>query len=123
MRKQMPAAARRFDRPLSLSPSGGKPGREGSPHAAKSRRLSPQEGFQNAPLKPPLCIPPLAGSTVHPSSVYSHPITMQDRELYRRILGIQYPLRVASVLLTSRLFSSRKDFSQAALAINCLTVA
>ena len=27
------------------------------------------------------------------------------------------------VLLTSRLFSSRKDFSQAALAINCLTVA
>ncbi len=28
-----------------------------------------------------------------------------------------------SVLLTSRLFSSRKDFSQAALAINCLTVA
>ena len=27
------------------------------------------------------------------------------------------------VLLTSRLFSSRKDFSQAALAINCLRVA
>src|SRR5258708_16971527 len=28
-----------------------------------------------------------------------------------------------AVLLTSRLFSSRKDFSQAALAINCLRVA
>jgi hypothetical protein len=46
--------------PFPVSPSGGKPGRAGSPHAAKSGRLPPQEGFQSAPLKPPLCIPPVA---------------------------------------------------------------
>lgn len=44
--------------PFPVSPSGGKPGRAGSPHAANSGRLPPQEGFQSAPLKPPLCIPP-----------------------------------------------------------------
>src|SRR5271166_1794798 len=45
--------------PFPVSPSGGKPGRAGSPHAAKGGRLPPQEGFQTAPLKPPLCIPPV----------------------------------------------------------------
>ena len=58
------------ERPLSRSPSGGKPGRAGSPHAAgtlfasKKRwhtsmpRLPPQEGFQSAPLETPLAHPP-----------------------------------------------------------------
>ena len=45
--------------PFPVSPSGEKPGRAGSPHAAKGGRLPPQEGFQTAPLNPPLCIPPL----------------------------------------------------------------
>jgi hypothetical protein len=72
--------------PFPVSPSGGKPGRGGFPprrrqaarqrrgrrvwirglcerrwHASR-RRLPPQEGFQTASLKPPLCIPPLQGS-------------------------------------------------------------
>src|SRR5271157_5603728 len=34
---------------------------------------------------------------MHPNAVYSHPMTMEDRELYRRILGIESPWRVASV--------------------------
>src|SRR5271169_2202886 len=34
---------------------------------------------------------------MHPSGVYRHPITMEDRELYRRILGLESPWRVASV--------------------------
>ena len=34
---------------------------------------------------------------MHPNGVYRHPITMEDRELYRRILGIENPWRVASV--------------------------
>ena len=65
----MPAAARKFESPFPVSPSGGKPGRAGSPQPrtlrasptrwhASMRRLPPQEGFQSAPLKPPLRIPP-----------------------------------------------------------------
>ena len=66
--REVPAAARKFELPLSRFPSGGKPGRAGSPHAAgtlcasKKRwhtsmpRLPPQEGF--TPLKPPLAHPP-----------------------------------------------------------------
>ena len=34
---------------------------------------------------------------MHPNGVYSHPIVMEDRELYRRILGMESPWRVASV--------------------------
>ena len=34
---------------------------------------------------------------MHPDGVYRHPITMEDRELYRRILSIENPWRVASV--------------------------
>ena len=34
---------------------------------------------------------------MHRSGVYSHQTTMEDRELYRRILGIENPWRVASV--------------------------
>src|SRR6266478_5677087 len=34
---------------------------------------------------------------MHPNVVYVHLTTMEDRELYRRILGIEYPWRVASV--------------------------
>ena len=61
----------RLNSPFPVSPSGGKPGRAGSPHAAgtlcanKKRwhtsmpQLPPQEGFQSAPLKPPLRIPPM----------------------------------------------------------------
>ena len=36
---------------------------------------------------------------MHPIGVSIHPITMEDRELYRRILGIESPWRVASVNL------------------------
>src|SRR5215471_6490572 len=55
--------------PFPVSPSGGKPGRAGSPHAAgtlcatKKRwhtsmpRLPPQGGFQSAPLTPPCASP------------------------------------------------------------------
>ena len=56
--KKTAAGRRNLNPPFPVSPSGGKPGREGSPHAAKNRRLPPPEGFQPAPLKPPLCIPP-----------------------------------------------------------------
>ena len=34
---------------------------------------------------------------MRPDGVYRHPITMEDRELYRRILGIEHPWTVASV--------------------------
>jgi transposase len=34
---------------------------------------------------------------MHLGEVYNHPITMEDRELYRRILGIESPWRVESV--------------------------
>src|SRR5208283_4955897 len=95
-RGQLPAAARNLDAPFPVSPSGGKPGREGSPHAAKSGRLPPQEGFQGAPLKPPLCIPPPSAPPA-PAWACIHPISMEDRELYRRILGIESPWSVASV--------------------------
>src|SRR5215472_13414478 len=56
--------------PFPVSPSGGKPGREGSPHAADTLRASkrrwhtsvprlpPQEGFQSAPAETPLAHPP-----------------------------------------------------------------
>jgi hypothetical protein len=77
--RELPAAARKFERPLSRFPRRGKagagtgagfPGRAGSPHAAgtlcasKKRwhtsmpRLPPQGGFQSAPLNPPLAHPP-----------------------------------------------------------------
>jgi transposase len=41
---------------------------------------------------------------MHLGEVYNHPITMEDRELYRRISGIETPGRVESVdlQLTSR---------------------
>jgi hypothetical protein len=63
--KKKPAAARNLESPFPVSPSGGKPGREGSPHAgstlrasqkrwhASSYRLPPQEGLR------PLVHPPL----------------------------------------------------------------
>ena len=53
-------------------------------------------------------------------------ITIKDSALPTFVSAIGAPnvsALIPSVLLTSRLFSSRKDFSQAALAINCLTVA
>ena len=34
---------------------------------------------------------------MRPDGVYRHPITMEDRELYRRVLGIENPWRVVSV--------------------------
>jgi transposase len=34
---------------------------------------------------------------MHPDGVYRNPISMEDRELYRRILGIENPWSVASV--------------------------
>jgi hypothetical protein len=34
---------------------------------------------------------------MHPNGVSVHPMSMEDRELYRRILGIENPWRVASV--------------------------
>jgi hypothetical protein len=58
--------------PFPVSPSGGKPGRAGSPHAAGTLpasqlrwhasmpRLPPQEG-----LPPPLCIPPGPSAWMH----------------------------------------------------------
>src|ERR1700729_1659276 len=60
----MPAAARNWNAPFPVSPSGGKPGRAGSPHAGSTlrgqpkalarivRRLPPQEGCR--PLVDPL---------------------------------------------------------------------
>ena len=72
--RELPAAARKPELPLSRFPSWGKAGRAGSPHAAgtlcasKRRwhtsmpRLPPQEGFQSAPLKPPLRIPPMGAT-------------------------------------------------------------
>src|SRR5271157_3874585 len=95
-RGQLPAAARNLDAPFPVSPSGGKPGREGSPHAAKGGRLPPQEGFQSAPLTPP-CASPGGARAKRPDGGYRHPITMEDRELYRRILGIENPWTVAAV--------------------------
>src|SRR5271165_3952119 len=92
-----PAAARNLNPPFPFPPPGASRGGEGSPHAAKTRRLPPQEGIQSAPLNPPLCIPPLLAHGVHPNGVYVHPIPMEDRELYRRILGIESPWIVASV--------------------------
>ena len=62
--KEMPAAARNWNAPFPVSPSGGKPGRAGSPHAGSTlrgqpkalarivRRLPPQEGCR--PLVDPL---------------------------------------------------------------------
>ncbi len=51
-------------------------------------------------------------------------ITIKDSALPTFVSAIGAPnVSALTVLLTSRLFSSRKDFSQAALAINCLTVA
>ena len=64
----------RWNSPFPVSPSGGKPGRAGSPHAASTLRASkkrwhtsmprlpPQGGFQSAALKPPLRIPPMGAS-------------------------------------------------------------
>jgi hypothetical protein len=72
--RDLPAAARKSELPLSRFPLRGKPGRAGSPHAAstlcasKKRlhtsmpRLPPQEGFQSAPLNPPLRIPPIGAT-------------------------------------------------------------
>ena len=54
-------------------------------------------------MRPPLCIPPRAracsgyAGRTHPVAVYNHPTSMEDRELYRRILGIENPWRVESV--------------------------
>ena len=62
--RKLPAAARNLDAPFPVSPSGGKRGREGSPHADSTlrgqqkalartvRRLPPQEGCR------PLVNPP-----------------------------------------------------------------
>ena len=33
---------------------------------------------------------------MHPNGVSIHPMAMEDRELYRRILGVENPWRVAS---------------------------
>jgi hypothetical protein len=43
--------------PLSRFPHEERPGWEGDPHAARSGRLPPQEGFQRALLKTPLLSP------------------------------------------------------------------
>jgi len=56
--------------PFPFPPPGANRGGAGSPHAAKSGRLPPQEGFQNAPLKPPLWIPPPLAGGMHPNGVY-----------------------------------------------------
>jgi hypothetical protein len=79
--KRWPLAARTVDAPFPVSPSGGKPGREGSPHAAKTRRRPP---------------PRLVGPCT-PNGVVVHPIAVEDRELYRRILGVESPWSVTSM--------------------------
>src|ERR1700733_11965325 len=53
----MRAEASKNRSPFSVSPRG-KPGREGSPHAAKTARLPPQEGFQDRFAEIPLVHPP-----------------------------------------------------------------
>jgi hypothetical protein len=80
--------------PFPVSPSGGKPGRAGSPHAAgtlyasKKRwhtsmpRLPPQGGFQSAPLKPPLRIPPM-GTTGAASRWWG--LDLRDRSGRKRL--------------------------------------
>ncbi len=42
--KRVRRQAEELEFPLSRFPKRGKPGREGSPHAAKALRLPPQEG-------------------------------------------------------------------------------
>jgi hypothetical protein len=72
---------------FSFRPRGRTPGRDGSPHdlqaslpattavAPLGMRLPPQEGFQNAPLKTPLCIP----RSVHPHCLLVYSATTQQR--------------------------------------------
>lgn len=61
-----PAAARNLISPFPVSPSGGKPGRAGSPHAGSTSHASKQRWHVPMPpapptrgAKPPLCIPPV----------------------------------------------------------------
>ena len=65
----MPAAARKFESPFPVSPSGGKPGREGSPHAAHAVRqhnplaridaaAPPARGVSKRCAETPLANPP-----------------------------------------------------------------
>jgi hypothetical protein len=65
----MPAAARKFESPAPVSPSGGKPGRAGSPHAAHVARqhnplaridaaAPPARGVSKRSAETPLANPP-----------------------------------------------------------------
>jgi len=58
-----PAAARNWDSPFPVSPSGGKPGRAGSPHAGGHvARPAKSAGTHRAPAPPTRGLPPPCGS-------------------------------------------------------------
>jgi transposase len=60
---QWPAAARNLDAPFPVSPSGGKPGREGSPHAGSTPRASQKRWHASMlPAPPTRGLPPPCGS-------------------------------------------------------------
>jgi len=85
------------NRPLSRFPLRGKAGAGGFPPRRQNRAAPPTRGVSNRSAETPLVHPPSAGRTLHPNGVSIYPIGMEDRELYRRILGIENPWRVASV--------------------------
>src|SRR5215470_7690062 len=58
-RRNWPAAARDWNAPFPVSPSGGKPGREGSPHAGQhAARPAKSAGTHRAPAPPTRGLPP-----------------------------------------------------------------
>jgi hypothetical protein len=65
-RLEKPAAARKLISPFSVSPSGGKPGREGSPHAGSTLHASKRRWHAAMrPAAPTRGLPPPCASPAH----------------------------------------------------------
>ena len=95
--KQTACGSKEFGLPLFRFPLRGQTGAGGFPPRRQKRAAPPTRGVSKRSAETPLVDPPLLAGTVHPNGVSIHPITMEDRELYRRILGVENPWRVASV--------------------------
>ena len=97
-RRELACGSMEFESPPFPFPPPGESRGGRVPPRRQKRAAPPTRGLSNRSAEPPpLCIPPVGPGVIHPGSVYRHPIIMEDRELYRRILGIEHPCSVASV--------------------------
>jgi hypothetical protein len=93
----MASGSREGGRPLSRFPLRGKAGAGGFPPRRQNQAAPPTRGVSKRSAETPLVDPPSLGRACTPTAWLSIQIAMEDRELYRRILGIESPWSVTSV--------------------------